>query len=192
VTPSKTHLLILDVLLAVLQLATLIVAFGATVPSDLEGGAAGEGEAGREYGGLLGEVEEDWDGEENEEEGEERSARSRRSGGYSAVDAEEEQTSDIAFSSSPIFASSSSYRTSLSPLRPPRYRLILLYPAPKPSSSSSSSSSHIRLTPVADVRFRTFAKELLRGAEASKREGVERRAADAEEGRVEGEGEEDI
>lgn len=42
----------LDVLLAVLQLATLILAFGATVPSDLD--ATTDAEGSRDYSSLLG------------------------------------------------------------------------------------------------------------------------------------------
>ncbi|POY73329.1 hypothetical protein BMF94_3664 [Rhodotorula taiwanensis] len=51
-TPSTVHLVTLDVLLAVLQLATLILAFGATVPSDLD--ATTDAEGSRDYSSLLG------------------------------------------------------------------------------------------------------------------------------------------
>ncbi|GAA5880333.1 hypothetical protein JCM3774_006731 [Rhodotorula dairenensis] len=51
-TPSTLHLVALDVLLAALQLVTIVLAFGATVPSDLD--ATTSGESSRDYSSLLG------------------------------------------------------------------------------------------------------------------------------------------
>ncbi|BGP49702.1 hypothetical protein JCM10450v2_005607 [Rhodotorula kratochvilovae] len=76
-TPSTTHLLLLDILLAFFQLATILLAFGATVPSDLD--ASTGGESARDYAALLGVS-------TGDEEGEEEVPRSRRRrSGYEGV-----------------------------------------------------------------------------------------------------------
>ncbi|GAA5991227.1 hypothetical protein JCM10908_006593 [Rhodotorula pacifica] len=51
-TPSTLHLIALDVLLAALQLVTIVLAFGATVPSDLD--TSTNSESSRDYSSLLG------------------------------------------------------------------------------------------------------------------------------------------
>ncbi|GAA5852415.1 hypothetical protein JCM8547_006774 [Rhodosporidiobolus lusitaniae] len=169
VTPSKTHLILLDLLLALLQLATLLVAFGATVPSDLDASAAGEGEEGRDYGGLLGEEEEESFDEEDEEVGLRK--RRLRMGGYEEVEDELEEEEEENEGDEVRSAYSGSSKTSFSPF---------------PSSSSSPSTlppSHIRLAPVADIRLRTVWREVRRSAADSWREVEVRAVRDREEGR---------
>ncbi|GJN90372.1 hypothetical protein Rhopal_003383-T1 [Rhodotorula paludigena] len=51
VTPSLLHLLLVDLLLSLCQLTTLLLAFAATVPNDLD---AASGEGARDYAILLG------------------------------------------------------------------------------------------------------------------------------------------
>ncbi|GAA6032239.1 hypothetical protein JCM8097_007139 [Rhodosporidiobolus ruineniae] len=177
VTPSTFHLLTLDVLLAFLQLTTLIVAFGATVPSDLDASAAtagGGGEAARDYGGLLGErgtfVDDEEEGREEDGEGEERRAGGRRKNGHSALEDEEDED-DAEEDDLPSTHYGPSSSTSYAPL---------------PSSLSSRHpprQAYTRLAPVADIRLGVVLREVGRSAAASKRAGEERRLEDAEEGR---------
>ncbi|GAA5941025.1 hypothetical protein JCM10213_001691 [Rhodosporidiobolus nylandii] len=160
VTPSTPRLLVLDVVLALCQLATLIVAFGATIASDLDASTAtvGVGEAGesaRDYGLLLGELDEGFEDDEDEDdgEGEGRGGTSRRKSGYAELVetgvAEDEADSDL-FQRG-VFS----------------YRF-------KPSSLSSAlpTDQHVRLPPVADIRLRTLVREIVQSAQdaASARE----------------------
>ncbi|GAA5840997.1 hypothetical protein JCM11251_006779 [Rhodosporidiobolus azoricus] len=172
------HLILLDFLLALVQLTTLIVAFGATVPSDLEAStssaAAGGGEAAREYGGLLGEEEELEDFDEESEEGDEagegegeerRSGRERRRGGYVGLedlDNGEEEYDDGVLSPS-----------------------LAAYGAAKPSFSSPATTfpSHMILPPVADIRLPVLWREVRQSAATSARVREDRRTEEAEEGR---------
>lgn len=59
-TPSTLHLVVLDVLLAFLQLITIVLAFGATVPTDLD--ATTSTESSRDYSSLLG-IDDDYEDE---------------------------------------------------------------------------------------------------------------------------------
>ncbi|GAA5963871.1 hypothetical protein JCM8115_006360 [Rhodotorula mucilaginosa] len=89
-TPSTLHLVALDVLLAFLQLVTIVLAFGATVPTDLD--ATTSTESSRDYSSLLG-IDDDY---EDEAEGRDPfnasgSEFSRSRSGYSALaDVEED------------------------------------------------------------------------------------------------------
>ncbi|GAA5914625.1 hypothetical protein JCM6882_001220 [Rhodosporidiobolus microsporus] len=194
VTPSTPHLLLLDLLLALVQLTTLVVAFGATVPSDLEAssaaaaggaGAGAAGEAAREYGGLLGEEEEEEEEEEEqeerdiEEEGDERRAppgrRRRRKGGYVGLDAlndeEDDDDDEVEHVEGASLDPTKSFPSSSS--SPPFVR-------PEPS--------HIPLPPLASLRLRVLWRELLTSAAASARAREDRGVLEGEEGRVGGSG----
>ncbi|GAA5988211.1 hypothetical protein JCM11641_001614 [Rhodosporidiobolus odoratus] len=168
-TPSTTHLILLDLVLATLQLATVIVSFGATVPSDLDSTAAASaevGEAAREYGGLLGEqaqseVEEE-EGE-GEAEGEERRGHKGSKGGYAQLEEEEERSE-----AEDLFA-----------------EVDALYPPKPPSTShpSSLSTSHLPFPPIADIHLRTLWREIRLNAAQSRRARDDARVEGVEEGR---------
>ncbi|KAJ8293953.1 hypothetical protein OF846_003201 [Rhodotorula toruloides] len=176
VTPSTFHLVALDIILAILQLATLLVAFGATVPSDLDSSSSGE--AGRDYGPLLGVDEEEvFDEEEGDEAGPGGRKRRRSRNGYESVELEDEEEDgqwiggagdaygpSSAKPPSPA-TSSSAFSTS--------------------SSSALSSSRYTRIPLIADFRLRTVWTEIARSSPS--RTEVEDRGVEAmEEGRAAG------
>uniref|UniRef100_A0A0K3C8S6 BY PROTMAP: gi/647394963/emb/CDR36199.1/ RHTO0S01e16424g1_1 [Rhodosporidium toruloides] n=1 Tax=Rhodotorula toruloides TaxID=5286 RepID=A0A0K3C8S6_RHOTO len=176
VTPSTFHLVTLDFVLAILQLATLLVAFGATVPSDLDSSSSGE--AGRDYGPLLGVDEEEvFDKEETGGEAGPGMRRRRRSrNGYESVEPEDEEEDGQWIGGAvdaygPSSAKPPSPSTSSS--------------AFSTSSSALSSSRYTRIPLIADFRLRTVWTEIARSSPS--RTEVEDRGVEAmEEGRAAG------
>ncbi|GAA5893808.1 hypothetical protein JCM5296_004608 [Sporobolomyces johnsonii] len=169
VIPSTPHLLFLDALIALVQLTTILIAFGATVPSDLDATTGTEpgGEAARDYSALLGVTGttqpgvDDEEQEADEDEGTEpgRGARGRRKAGYEGLamhDSDEGDDDDEVDGLS-----------SYTPAKPP-------YPF---------SSDLIRLPPIARLRLRTVWKEVATSTDRSAREAEDRAVEDEEAGR---------
>ncbi|BGP33505.1 hypothetical protein JCM10296v2_005309 [Rhodotorula toruloides] len=176
VTPSTFHLVALDIVLAALQLATLLVAFGATVPSDLDSSSSGE--AGRDYGPLLGiDEEEVFDEEEVGEEAGPGGRRRRRSrNGYESVELEDEEEDGQWIGGAADAYGPSSAKPS-SPFTSSAFSTS--------SSSALSSSRYTRIPLIADFRLRTVWTEIARSSPS--RTEVEDRGVEAmEEGRAAG------
>ncbi|GAA5900486.1 hypothetical protein JCM8208_000513 [Rhodotorula glutinis] len=178
-TPSTLHLVLIDVLLALFQLATLLVAFGATVPNDLDASISGEGA--RDYSALLGlggVVEDDEEEEHVRVRAPRRRSSARKRRGYESVPDGDEAEDDLEMdeldegrreavddpfglgTSKPPSASSSSSRLALDP-----------------------SAEYVRLPLIADLRLRTVWAEVRKSASQVDTERVDAGVRGLEEGR---------
>ncbi|TNY20933.1 hypothetical protein DMC30DRAFT_416500 [Rhodotorula diobovata] len=183
-TPSLLHLLVIDVLLAFFQLATLLVAFGATVPNDLDASTGGGGEGARDYSALLGVVghhdEEDAREEDAAGRSPRRRARARKRRGYESVPlgVEEEEEDD-------------DERSDLDALDAEADALGLGFFKPPSASSSRASASaatdpsaqYVRLPLIADVRLQAAWTEVRKSARQVGAEREEAGVRGLEEGR---------
>ncbi|GAA6049070.1 hypothetical protein JCM3770_003872 [Rhodotorula araucariae] len=178
-TPSTAHLLAIDAVLAVCQLATVLLAFGATVPSDLDASAGGE--SARDYAALLGAVagsgvEEEDDTADGDEPASTRRRARRR--GYEGVPlrdedaAEEKQEEDD---------------EELAALEAEADRVGLGLRKPSASSSASAllepQAQYMRLPLIADIRLRTVWAEVRKSAREVGEERADAGVRGMEEGR---------
>ncbi|GAA5841826.1 hypothetical protein JCM9279_003119 [Rhodotorula babjevae] len=174
-TPSTLHLVLIDVLLALFQLATLLVAFGATVPNDLDASVSGEGA--RDYSALLGlgaaAVEDDV-----RVRAPSRRSRARKRRGYESVPGGEEDEDEFEIDGLDGRHEEQEDAFGLGTFKPP------------PASSSSSSrlghdpsAQYVRLPLIADLRLRTVWAEVRKSATQVDTERVDAGVRELEEGR---------
>lgn len=210
-TPSLLHLLVIDVLLAFFQLATLLVAFGATVPNDLDASTGGGGEGARDYSALLGVVghhdEEDAREEDAAGRSPRRRARARKRRGYESVplgveeeEEDDDERSDLdaldAEADALGLGACSPSSPSLLPFPLAHTTPLLHPPRPgffKPPSASSSrasasaatdpSAQYVRLPLIADVRLQAAWTEVRKSARQVGAEREEAGVRGLEEGR---------
>jgi len=201
-TPSTLHLVLIDVLLALFQLAVLLVAFGSTVPNDLDASISGEGA--RDYSALLGlgGAAQDDAEEDVRVRAPSRRSRKRKRRGYESVPGGDEDGYELSEmdevrreAQEDSFGLGASLSPSLDPL-PPRALTSPLflagtYKPPSTSSSSASSSrlaldpsaQYVRLPVIADLRLRTVWAEVRKSAAQVDTERVDAGVRGLEEGR---------